>query len=136
MLMYRVISWFVVKGCFLWPVCSLDKTLVMFTLLHFSLQGQICLLFWVPVIEESWVLWELQGLTGEDGTGVPNKWKSITQSWMHLKKWQVFSVAEILVKFKRDKPGRLLKRCDIYLQWSVTKLQNVKYCHFWQHWSI
>ena len=69
-------------------------------------------------------------MTGEDGTGVPNKWKSITQSWMHLKKWQVFSVAEILVKVKRDKPGRLLKRCDIYLQWSVTKLQNVKYCHF------
>ena len=27
-------------------MCSLDKTLLTFALLHFILQGQICLLFW------------------------------------------------------------------------------------------
>ena len=32
------------KGCLLWPVCSLGKTLLAFDLLHFVLQGQICLL--------------------------------------------------------------------------------------------
>ena len=35
---------FVEKGCLLWPVCSLGKTLLTFALLHFALQGQICLL--------------------------------------------------------------------------------------------
>ena len=42
----RVISWVVGKGYLLWPMCSLDKTLLTFALLHFILQGQICLVFW------------------------------------------------------------------------------------------
>ena len=33
--------------CFLWPVHSLDQTLLAFALLHFVLQGQICLLLQV-----------------------------------------------------------------------------------------
>ena len=32
------------RGCLLWPVCSLAKTLLAFVLLHSVLQGQICLL--------------------------------------------------------------------------------------------
>ena len=44
MSMYRVDSWFVGKGYFLWPVCSFNKTLLAFALLHFVLQGQPCLL--------------------------------------------------------------------------------------------
>ena len=37
------------KGCLLWQACSLDKTLLAFALLHFVLQGQICLLFLVSL---------------------------------------------------------------------------------------
>jgi len=37
------------RECFLWPVCSLDKTLLAFALLHFVLQGQICLLLQISV---------------------------------------------------------------------------------------
>ena len=41
MSMYRGVSWVVGKGCLLWPVCSLDKTLLAFALLHFVFLGQI-----------------------------------------------------------------------------------------------
>ena len=37
------------KGHLLWPACSLDKTLLAFALLHFVLQGQICLLLQVSL---------------------------------------------------------------------------------------
>ena len=35
------------RGCLLWPVHSLGKTLLTFALLHFVLQGQTCLLLQV-----------------------------------------------------------------------------------------
>ena len=35
------------EGCLLWPVHSFGKTLLAFALLHFVLQGQICLLLQV-----------------------------------------------------------------------------------------
>ena len=44
----RVISWIVGNGCFLWPACSPDKTLLAFAL-HFVIQGPPCLLFWVSL---------------------------------------------------------------------------------------
>ena len=47
--MCRVISCLVGRGCLLWPVCSFDKTLLAFALLHFVLQGQICLLLQVSL---------------------------------------------------------------------------------------
>ena len=47
MSMYRVFSCVVGRGCLLWPVHSLGKTLLAFALLHSVLQGQICLLFQV-----------------------------------------------------------------------------------------
>ena len=49
MSMYRVFSCVVGRGCLLWPVCSLGKTLLAFALLHSVLQGQICLLFQIPL---------------------------------------------------------------------------------------
>ena len=45
----RVVSCVVGRGCLLWPVSSLDKTLLAFALLHFVLQGQTCLLFQVSL---------------------------------------------------------------------------------------
>ena len=49
MSMYRVTSCVFGRGCLLWPVCSLGKTLLAFSLLHFVLQGQTCLLLQVTV---------------------------------------------------------------------------------------
>ena len=45
--MCRVFFCVVGRGCLLWPVCSLGKTLLVFAMLHFVLQGQICLLLQV-----------------------------------------------------------------------------------------
>ena len=47
MFMCRVFSCVVGRGCLLWPVCSLGKTLLALALLHSVLQGQICLLLQV-----------------------------------------------------------------------------------------
>ena len=60
--MCRVFSCVVGRGCLLWPVCSLGKTLLTFALLHFVLQGQICLLFQVSLdfllLHSSPLLWK------------------------------------------------------------------------------
>ena len=44
MFMYRLFSYVVWRGCLLWPVRSLGKTLLAFALFHSVLQGQIHLL--------------------------------------------------------------------------------------------
>ena len=44
MSMCRVFSCVVGRGCLLWPVHYLGKTLLVFALLHSTFQGQICLL--------------------------------------------------------------------------------------------
>ena len=49
MFMCRVISCVVGRGCLLWPVRSLGKTLSAFALLHSVLQGQTCLLLQVSL---------------------------------------------------------------------------------------
>ena len=52
MFMCRVFSCVFGRGCLLWPVHSLGKTLLAFALLHSVFQGQICLLPrrpWPPV---------------------------------------------------------------------------------------
>ena len=49
MSMCRVISCVVGRGCLLWPVHSLHKTLLAFVLLHFVLQGQSCLVLQVSL---------------------------------------------------------------------------------------
>ena len=52
--MCRVVSLVVGRGCLLWPVCSLGKTLLAFALLHFVLQAQTCLL---PQVSLDFLLW-------------------------------------------------------------------------------
>ena len=47
--MCRVFSCVFGRGCLLWPVHSLGQTLLAFALLHFVLQGQICLLLQVSL---------------------------------------------------------------------------------------
>ena len=47
MSMYRVFSCVVGRGCLLWTVHFLGKTLLVFALLHSVFQGQICLLLQV-----------------------------------------------------------------------------------------
>ena len=47
MSMCRVFSCVVGRGCLLWPVHFLGKTLLVFALLHSVFQGQICLLLQV-----------------------------------------------------------------------------------------
>ena len=49
MSMCRVFSCVVGRGCLLWPVHSLGKTLFAFSQLHFVLQGQTCLLLQVSL---------------------------------------------------------------------------------------
>ena len=49
MSMCRVVSCIVERGCLLWPVCSLGRTLLAFTLLPFVLQGQTWLLLQVSL---------------------------------------------------------------------------------------
>ena len=61
MSMCRVFSCVVGRGCLLWSVCSLGKTLLAFALLHSVLQGQICLLLQVFPITS----WEIDGETVE-----------------------------------------------------------------------
>ena len=48
MSMCRVIYYVVGRGCLLWPVCSLHKTLLASAQLPFVLQGHACLLLQVP----------------------------------------------------------------------------------------
>ena len=47
--MCRTFSCVVGRGCLLWSVCSLGRTLLAFALLHFVIQGQICLLLQVSL---------------------------------------------------------------------------------------
>ena len=44
-----VFSCFVERGCWLWPVCSLGKTLLALAWFHFVFQGQTCLLLQVSL---------------------------------------------------------------------------------------
>ena len=63
----RVFSCVVGRECLLWPVHPLGKTLLAFALLHFVLQGQICLLFQVSpdfLFFHSSLLWWKRHLFG------------------------------------------------------------------------
>ena len=61
MSMCRVFSCVVGRVCVLWLVCSLGKILLIFDLLHFVLQSQICLLLQVSLdfllLHSSSLLW-------------------------------------------------------------------------------
>ena len=80
MSMCRAFSCVFRRGCLLWPVHSLGKTLLAFALLHFVLQGQICLLLQVSfdflLLHSSPLWWKghpfwvlvLEGLVGPHWT--------------------------------------------------------------------
>ena len=63
MSMCRIVSCVIGRGCLLWPVRSLGKTLLAFALLHFILQDQTCLsLLWrVNSLEKTLMLGKLEG---------------------------------------------------------------------------
>ena len=50
----KVFSCVVLRGCLLWPVHSLGKTLLAFALLHSVFQGQICLLPQSHRVRHNW----------------------------------------------------------------------------------
>ena len=58
MSMCRLFSCVVGRGCLLWPVRSLGKTLLVFALLHSVFQGQICLLKMLQSICQQ--IWKIQ----------------------------------------------------------------------------
>ena len=62
MSMSKVIFCIIARGCLLWSVCSLGKTLLASALLHFVLQGQACLLFQVCL---DFLLFSFQSLIDE-----------------------------------------------------------------------
>ena len=115
MSMCRVFSCVVGRGCLLWPVHSLGKTLLAFALLHFVLQGQTCLLLQVSLdflFLHSSPLW----------------WKG------HL--WQVL-VLEGLIGLHRTVQLQLLKhywlghRLGSPWYWMVWLGNKQSYCRFW-----
>ena len=114
--MYRVVSWVFGKGCLLWPACSLDKTLLAFALLHFSLQGQTCLFFQVSLdfllLHSSLLWWKellflvliLEGVIGLYKTG------NNQLLWHH---W-------------------LRHRLELLSCWMVCLVNKLRiFCHFW-----
>ena len=58
MSMCRVISCDVGRGCLVWPVHSVGKTLLAFALLNFVLQGQTCLLLQVSLMFHRRTKWK------------------------------------------------------------------------------
>ena len=54
MSMFRVFSCVVGRGCLLWPMLFLGKTLLVFALLHSVFQGQICMLLQVFLRRRQW----------------------------------------------------------------------------------
>ena len=90
MSMYRVFSCFIENGCLLWPVHSIDKTVLAFGLLHFVLQGQICLLLQVSLdfllLHSSPLWWQ----------GHPRRMGHCGEFWQNVvhwrREWQTTSV--------------------------------------------
>ena len=117
MSMCRVFSYVARRGYLLWPVHSLGKNVLAFALLHFVLQGQICLLLQVildSLLLHSSLLW----------------WKG------HL--FWVFFFLEGLVDLHRTIQPQLLKhywwghRCGLPWYWMACLGNNQRsFCHFW-----
>ena len=95
MSMCRVISWVVGKECLLWPVCSIDKILLDFALLHFVLQGQICLLFQLSLdfllLQSNllWWKWQLFFYVSEDSL------QKIIVTYSNILAWEIPWIEEM-----------------------------------------
>ena len=84
MSMCRVFSCVVGRGCLLWPVCFLGRTLLAFALLHSVLQGQICLLIKRQLLLGRKVMTDLDSILKSKDITLPTK--------VHLVKALVFPV--------------------------------------------
>ena len=97
MSMCKVFSCVVRRGCLLWPVLSLGKTLLAFALLHFVLQGQTWLLLLVflgfLLLQSSPLWWNFSSVQSHSHVWLfVTPWNapcqaslSITNSWSLLK---------------------------------------------------
>ena len=100
----RVVSCVVGRGCFLWPMCSLGKTLLAFALLNFVVKDQICLLLQVSLdfllLHSSSLWWKghfhhtlLGGISSRSSCRcLQNHWTSVSsalvigaQNWITVK---------------------------------------------------
>ena len=107
------------RGCLLWPVRSLGKTLLAFALLHFVLQGQTCLLLQVSldfmILHSSPLWWKghlylvfiLEGLVGLHRTvQLQVLWhQSLRFTLRLLWYWMVCLGNEIILSFLRLHPS-------------------------------
>ena len=108
---FRVLSCVVGRGCLLWPVHSLGKTLLAFALLHSILQGQICPLLQIfidSLLFHSSPLW----------------WKGVLECLVNLHRTiqlQLFSITGW---------GIDLDYCDI--EWFALEMNRDNwFCCFW-----
>ena len=103
MSMCTVVSWLVGKGCFLWPICFLEKMLLAFALLHFILQGKTCLFFQVSLdllfLNSNPLWWKghLLGGLGLEGIGGLHRIAHLQLLWHHwLRHWLDYCGVESL----------------------------------------
>ena len=92
MSMCRVFSCVVGRGCLLWPVRSLGRTLLTFALLHFVRQGQICLLLQVSLdflLLCSSPLWWKGHLFGVSSKGLVGLIKPFNFSFFSINGWGI-----------------------------------------------
>ena len=128
-----VISCVVGRGCLLWPAYSHDKTLLAFAPLHFLLQGQTYLLFWVSLsfllLHSNSLWWKrhilffvcvlvLEGVVGLQRTG---QLQLLRHQWLGhrlglLWCWMVCfgNETEITLLFLRFHPILLLNSCWLW----------------------
>ena len=116
MSMCRVFSCVVGRGCLLWPVHSLGKILLAFALLHFVLQGQICLLLQVSL---DFLLLHFS----------PLWWKGHLRWVLDL---EGIIVLHRTVQFQLLQHYWLRHRLGLLWYWMVCfGIEQRSFCHFW-----
>ena len=161
MSMCRVFTCVVGRGCLLWPVCSLDKTLIAFALLHSVLQDQICLLLQVSLnflLLDSIALWQkghlfwvlvLESLEGVQRT-VQLLWHywlghrlGLLWYWMVClgNKWDHSVIFEIVLKYyildsRREIEGRGEKERYTHLNGEFQRIARREFLESVPQWSM
>ena len=102
-----VFSCVVGRGCLPWPVCSLGKTLLAFALLHFVLQGQICLLLQVSLdfllLHSSPLWWQ----------GHPRRMGHCGEFWQNVVHWRrEWQTTSVFLPWDPHEQYEKAKRCD------------------------
>ena len=114
MSMCRLLSCAVGRGCLLWPARSLGKTLLACALLHFVLQGQICLVLQVsldfPLLHFSPLYWKghllgvlvLEGLAGLHRTVQFSSVQLLSRVWLFVTPWTAARQASLAITNSRS----------------------------------